>query len=328
MVQLFRGSIFDSKCDLLIVPCNSSGEMTYSVHKELSKYNLPQDIGSVPAGGVFFYDAFNSSSNASMVAYAASVDLSRLDETNTFLRQIAKTIKNYCQEHSLNKVNIPLLGTGAGGLPSYASYEVLKETFSSLPNILLCVYVLQDDIYEELIQESTSTPTEIKNPRVFISYTATDPKNRDWVKKLACRLRESGIDARLDLFHLKPGQDLPQWMTNEVIMADKVLLICDQNYAKKADNRKGGVGWETMLIQGDLLANQVQNKYIIIQRDKDVDQSLPIYVKSRYALNWSDDAQIDKEFNDLLFYLFDCDIEPPIGSIPEFIIEKLKSDTH
>lgn len=125
------------------------------------------------------------------------------------------------------------------------------------------------------------------------------------------------------MFHLRPGQDLPQWMTNELIMADKVLLICDKYYAEKADNRKGGVGWETMVIQGDMLSRQEQNKYIAILKDPNIDQSLPIYVKSRYALNWSAGKITDKDFNKLLLYLFDCDFEPPIGEIPNFVKEKL-----
>ena len=106
-------------------------------------------------------------------------------------------------------------------------------------------------------------------------------------------------------------------------MADKVLLICDKYYAEKADNKKGGVGWEPMIIQGDMLSKQEQNKYVAILRDKDIDQSLPIYVKSKYALNWSDERQIEKEFEELLLYLFDCDTEPPLGAIPSFIKEKL-----
>lgn len=116
---------------------------------------------------------------------------------------------------------------------------------------------------------------------------------------------------------------MPQWMTNELIMADKVLLICDKYYAEKADNRKGGVGWETMIIQGDMLSKQEQNKYIAILRDKDIDQSLPIYVKSKYALNWVDESHIDKDFEELLLYLFDCDIDPPIGEIPFYIKKSL-----
>ena len=112
-------------------------------------------------------------------------------------------------------------------------------------------------------------------------------------------------------------------MTNEVIMADKVLLICDKYYAEKADTRRSGVGWETMIILGDMLSTQEQTKYIGIIRDKDIDQSLPVYVRSKYCLNWVDDAQVEKDFNDLILYLFDCDIEPPIGDIPDFVKEKL-----
>lgn len=164
------------------------------------------------------------------------------------------------------------------------------------------------------------------NPRVFISYTGIDINNRNWVKNLASRLRSSGINARLDMFHLKPGQDLPQWMTNELIMADKVLLICDKYYAEKADNRDGGVGWETMIIQGDMLSRQEQDKYIAILRDSNIDQSLPIYVKSRYALNWADGEVSEKDFNELLLYLFDCNLEPPIGEIPSFIIERFSEE--
>ena len=183
---------------------------------------------------------------------------------------------------------------------------------------------MSEDVYNELINESaTASRKEIKNPRVFISYTGADQANRDWVKDFACRLRECGVNARLDIFHLKPGQDLPQWMTNELIMADKVLLICDKYYAEKADTRNGGVGWETMIIQGDMLSRQEQSKYLAILRDADIDRSLPIYVKSKYALNWAKDTITDDEFNELLLYLFDCDVEPPIGEIPQFIRQKI-----
>ena len=42
-------------------------------------------------------------------------------------------------------------------------------------------------------------------------------------------------------------------MTNEAIQADKVILICDQFYAEKANVLKGDVGWDPMIIQGDML---------------------------------------------------------------------------
>jgi hypothetical protein len=46
--------------------------------------------------------------------------------------------------------------------------------------------------------------------------------------------------------------DLQQWMCNELSMARKVVVVCDESYKQKADGRLGGVGWETMIIQGDI----------------------------------------------------------------------------
>ena len=100
------------------------------------------------------------------------------------------------------------------------------------------------------------------------------------------------------------------------------MLFRSKYYAQKADNRNGGVGWETMIIQGDMLSKQQQNKYLAILRDPNIDQSLPIYVKSKYALNWAKETVTEEDYKELLFNLFDCDIEPPIGEIPEFIKQK------
>ena len=54
-------------------------------------------------------------------------------------------------------------------------------------------------------------------------------------------------------------------MTNELLKANKVLLVCDSHYAAKADMRKAGVGWETMIIQGDMmLQGEMNTKYVVI----------------------------------------------------------------
>ena len=74
-----------------------------------------------------------------------------------------------------------------------------------------------------------------------------------------------------------------------------------------------------MIIQGDMLSRQEQGKYIAILRDLNIDKSLPIYLRSKFALDWSKGEISDKDFNELLLYLFDCDLEPPIGEIPDFV---------
>lgn len=326
MIQIFHGSIFDSKCDIIVIPCNVYGGVSASIAHELNLHNLPNPSINIEKSSVTFIENISRFTSASVIAYAASVPESGAS-TRDKIGDIANRIKAYCHEHSYRKINIPLLGTGAGGMNVVEVHEVFKKIFENDPRILLCIYTPYESAYNELttlrkfLQKATSSA--VKSPRVFISYTGTDLKHRNWVRDFACRLRANGVDARIDMFHLRPGQDLHQWMTNEVIMADKVLLICDKYYAEKADTRRSGVGWETMIILGDMLSSQEQTKYIGIIRDADIDQSLPIYVRSKYCLNWSDDEQVEKEFNDLILYLFDCDIEPPIGDIPDFVLSKL-----
>lgn len=325
MIKLYRGSIFDAKCDLIIVPCNNKGGMASGVYHKIVQNNLPFFPINVEPGDVKFIEANNSFSNASYIGYAASVDANSNRSNETILKKIMLAIKAFCMEQSIKKVNIPLLGTGAGRVSDYDSYRAICNEFAKDENIDVDIYAFSAIKYNNLISEKKleSIP-KIKHPRVFISYTATNFEERNWVKQLAIQLRQNGVEARIDIFHLKPGQDLPQWMANEIIMADKVLLICDKNYSNKSDNRKGGVGWESMIIQGDMLYRQDQVKYISLLRDSDIDRSLPIYVKSKYALDWTNDNAIEEKFEELLLCLFDCDLEPPLGNIPQHILEKLR----
>ena len=101
-------------------------------------------------------------------------------------------------------------------------------------------------------------------------------------------------------------------------MAEKVLLICDKYYMEKGRFPKGGVGWETMIIQGDMLAQgDTKQKYIAILREDDADKALPIYMKSKYAFNWGKTSQIDPEhLKELVLCILHCDTEPELGLCP------------
>lgn len=82
------------------------------------------------------------------------------------------------------------------------------------------------------------------NPKLFISYSWTNPDHEQWVLNLATELRESGVDVILDKWDLKEGHDANVFMEQMVSDPDikKVALICDKTYAEKADGRSGG-GW-------------------------------------------------------------------------------------
>ena len=255
-----------------------------------------------------------SFTNALIIGFAASVNGYTGRSKVEYLHSICKEIKNYCKIHSLSLINIPLLGTGAGGLDVQKSFDVLKNHFVNEKEIILRIFAFSTEIYSKI--NDNKNVSFVKNPRVFISYTGENPENRKWVKAFACKLRENGVNARVDIFHLKPGNDLPQWMTNELLMADKVILICDKFYAKKADSRNGGVGWETMIIQGDMMLHAQLNKYICIIREENFDEGIPMYAKTKFSLHWTEPEILEENFHELLYYLFDVDVEPILGDIP------------
>lgn len=327
MIELNVGSIFDSKCDLLVIPCNNAGEIEQSIEKELIAKELPCINSHIMVGDVQFFQNYGSFSNAPIVGYAAAVDRKKDKSSEDIVRDICNKIAKYCGEHYIYKINIPLLGAASDKLLAEDSFKVMKEVFGEDDTTIFCIYTESEVIYKRLTEiDQLSHEKRLKHPRVFISYTGKDAANKEWVIHFAEKLRENGVNARLDVFHLKPGMDLPQFMTDEVIKADKVLLICDKYYAQKADSRNGGVGWETMIIQGDMLSQQNSRKgnekYVAIIRDKDINQSLPIYVKSKYALDWGESEPDVEKLEKLILYLYGCDDEPPLGKIPDFVRKK------
>jgi hypothetical protein len=154
--------------------------------------------------------------------------------------------------------------------------------------------------------------------RAFLSYTATSDAHSTWVAGLGTFLRQNGIDARLDQWHLRRGMDLQQWMCNELQLADRVIIIANEPYAQKADGRHGGVGWETMLIQGDMSRlPALSTKYLVVVREEDEEKGLPFYLRTKFTIHWSPSMQQDAALQQqLLDALFETDKTPPLGEPP------------
>jgi hypothetical protein len=332
MINLTYGSIFDKKCDLLIIPCNSHGGVTKWVFSNLNENHLPSPQTDIPFGSIVFKDTLSEIENAEVIGYASSVRFEGSYSSKDAIKSIGAQIYSFSKHNEVKQVNLPLLGTGAGKLSPLDSFESLKMTLGSDDdtNIVFEIFVPSKDTYSTVLSKyaeyyiPSKSLEHIDHPRVFISYAGEDSSNKDWVKQFADKLISNGVDARIDRYHMKPGTDLPQWMTNEVIKADKVLLVCDSIYQRKADIRSGGVGWETMIIQGDMLSQgDSKAKYIAIVRESEFDKALPIYMKSKLALHWIKTKEYtDEDFRALLFSLFDCDVAPELGQIPKYIIDK------
>src|SRR5690606_30035551 len=126
---------------------------------------------------------------------------------------------------------------------------------------------------------------DIPNKKVFISYCWSSLKHEDWVLALAQELIGDGVDVVLDKWDLKPGHDKFTFMEQMVQATDidKVLIILDEMYASKANERSGGVGTETTIISGEVYKSVTQDKFIpiVVVRDDDGEPFLPIYLSGR-----------------------------------------------
>ena len=64
------------------------------------------------------------------------------------------------------------------------------------------------------------------------------------------------MDVILDQWDLGLGDDVPKFMEKAVGDADRVLMICTEPYVHKADEGKGGVGYEAMIVTGELVSKR------------------------------------------------------------------------
>ncbi len=154
-------------------------------------------------------------------------------------------------------------------------------------------------------------------PRAFISYSHDSQEHKKWVLDFATRLRNTGVDAILDQWDLKPGDDLPPFMERNLVSADRVLMVCTEQYVQKANAGAGGVGYEKMIVTADLLKSIDSNKVIPIIRQAGT-HAVPTFVRSKLFLDFSRPDQFEFSFDELVRTLHNAPlfVKPPVGNSP------------
>jgi hypothetical protein len=328
LVQLKHGDMFDGPADLIVLPCSTSGTITTFVRQRLIHHRIPYPKPGMELGDVSVMPFEGGENIAQFVAYASSVDNN--DSNEAAIRNIGRALGAATTEWStIRRVSAPLLGAGAGGLKSEVVIDALTSGFKETAHRDAClvIHVLHEDVFARLtMRPAAPQRLEVKKEpgepavRVFISYCHTSPEHEQWVEQLGTFLRGSGIDARMDVWHLRRGMDLPQFMTNELALASRVILVSDEKYAEKADGRVGGVGWETMIVQGDMAQQPPEStKYLVIVRSKKLDDGLPRYLKTKFVIHWPEQKSDTKNREVLLRELYNVLAIPPIGERPVFL---------
>ncbi len=159
----------------------------------------------------------------------------------------------------------------------------------------------------------------MQTPNVFVSYSHDSEQHKAWVLSLATRLRQSGVDAVLDLWELQPGDDLPTFMERHLVAAHRVLMICTDKYVEKANDGRGGVGYEKMIITADLLRNVDSNKVIPLIRQTGA-HLVPSFLRTKLFLDFSREDQFEFSFDELVrtIHAAPLFVKPPVGQKPTF----------
>jgi hypothetical protein len=162
--------------------------------------------------------------------------------------------------------------------------------------------------------------TMSNNPRVFISYSHDSDLHKEWVRKLASDLRGSGVDAILDQWDIRLGDDLAVFMESGITSADRVIAVCSENYVLKANEGKGGVGYEKMIVTGELVKNLGTNKFIPLVRGNNTVNKVPVCLSSRAYIDFENDNEYEARLKELIRDIFGVseNEKPPLGIPPEF----------
>ena len=156
-----------------------------------------------------------------------------------------------------------------------------------------------------------------KIPKAFLSYSHDSLDHKKWVLDLATRLRSNGVESIIDQWSLGPGDDLPHFMEQNLAIADRVLMICTENYVQKANTGAGGVGYEKMIVTADLLRRIDSNKIIPLIRQSGT-HAVPTFLQSKLYLDFSREDQMELAFDDLVRAIHGAPlyVAPPVSNNP------------
>lgn len=154
-------------------------------------------------------------------------------------------------------------------------------------------------------------------PKVFISYSWDSSDHYNWVRDLAVKLTEGGVNVTLDQWSVLLGDQLTEFMETAVRETDYVLIICTPRYKEKSDSRKGGVGYEGHVMTAEIFRHYNHRKFIPIWRAGEWAQAAPSWLAGKLSVDFRKKDEFEDKCNYLLKHLHGLlPGRPPIGPRP------------
>lgn len=168
--------------------------------------------------------------------------------------------------------------------------------------------------------DSTTTPAgnEFRpvpdHPSVFITYSWDSDDHKEWVLTLAEALVQRGVNVMLDQWHLQLGEETLHFMERGCRDCNKILIVCTPKYVRRANARKGGVGYETIVTASLFAKTENKRRFIPIIRAYDIETSspLPSYLGGTLFLDMEGDDWAARPLTNLVRAIYErYELAPP-----------------
>ena len=152
---------------------------------------------------------------------------------------------------------------------------------------------------------------------VFISYAWDSDEHKNWVLKLASDLRSHGVDAILDQWDARLGNDLFFFMEQGLTTSHLVLCICSDRYVEKANGGIGGTGYEKRILASELISGNDTQFILPIIKGNSNYCKLPTFLSGLKYVDFDCGDYFDC-YRELLERIYDEDIKkkPALGRNP------------
>jgi hypothetical protein len=96
-----------------------------------------------------------------------------------------------------------------------------------------------------------------EHPKIFISYSRDSAEHVQRVLRLANRLREDGIDCRIDQYVVVPEEGWRLWTERQIRDSDFVLLVCTETYRQRFMDEEEPEKGLIVRLEGRLIYNSI-----------------------------------------------------------------------
>lgn len=150
------------------------------------------------------------------------------------------------------------------------------------------------------------------HPRVSVLHIHPIGEPAAWILQLSKQLRANGVDALLDVWEIKYGQDVYTYLENAITdeSLQHVLLMVDEVYLEQAKDGK-----EAQILRPLLYDNPQQVKIIpVLNLPLGYHQPLPPYLVGRLSIDFSK----EEAYEQLLRTIVEQhkNPKPPLGTLP------------